>query len=146
MTPRQNNSDNRDDRQAVQMGEIKATLENAARERSETRELMHQIQKTLTGIEIAIGRLTVLQEQGERRLEKIEHSIGQDDSGLGARMTKLEGLIMLDESEVSALTSRVTANENKLKDYDKKILGTLAAAVVALLGMVLNLAGIYPHH
>jgi DNA-directed RNA polymerase sigma subunit (sigma70/sigma32) len=142
MTPRQTSSDDRDDRQSAAMGKIKATLEMAARERTESRTVMDEIRRTLNSIENAITRLTTLQESGEKRLEKIEVSIGE--GGLASKITKIEGIQMLDQSEMADLDKRTKALEDKAASLNRWALASMSSAILSLLLVIGTILKIIP--
>jgi chromosome segregation ATPase len=142
VTPRQTSSDDRDDRQSAAMGEIKATLEMAARERTESRTVMDEIRRTLNSIENAITRLTTLQESGEKRLEKIEVSIGE--GGLASKITKIEGIQMLDQSEMADLDKRTKALEDKAASLNRWALASMSSAILSLLLVIGTILKIIP--
>jgi hypothetical protein len=135
-------SEQRDDRQNLNMGEVRSALENAALERKETRDIMKEIQSLLTTIQVAMARMVAIQEETGRRLQKIDSVIGDDKTGLAGRITKVEGLQMLDEAEVSDLDKRVKSVEDKIEAANKKFIGALTASVVALLLFALRSLGL----
>lgn len=121
-----------------ELGVIRATLEGYERDRKETQEVMKSIALTLTQIQISMATMTGIQQETEKRLGKIEDRIGDDTTGLGARVTKLEGVQMLDESEVRDLDHRMKKTEDWQSSATYKIIGALAAAVIALAGFALK--------
>jgi hypothetical protein len=143
MAPRQT-SDERDDRQSTQMGEIRATLETATRDRSEQRDIMKAIEKTLTEIQVAISRMVAIQEGNERRLTRIEQAVGDDKDGLTGRITKVEGIQMLDQSEISDLDKRTKALEDKADDANKKINGRAGRCLPRAVRLCLAAAAHHP--
>jgi DNA-directed RNA polymerase sigma subunit (sigma70/sigma32) len=142
MSPRQTSSDQRDDRQSSAMGEIRAILDMAARERTESRTVMDDIRRTLSGIENAITRLTTLQESGEKRLEKIEVSIGE--GGLASKITKVEGIQMLDQSELADLDKRIKALEDRSASLTRWALASMSSAILSLLLVIGRILKIIP--
>lgn len=154
MTPRQT-SDERDDRQSISLGAINAKLEAIEQNRGETREIMRGMGETMIAIREAIARMVVIQEETSRRLAKIDETIGDDKTGLAGRVTRIEGLQMLDQSEIADLDKRAKNSEGRIakdkeefdqfvKDANKKIIGALVAACLALAGFVLRLMHILP--
>ncbi len=132
----------RDDRQASQMGEITAKLEHAARDRQETREVMRAIQETLTDLQIAMGRMTEAQQETARRLAALDHTIGDSSTGISAKVELIKSIQMLDQSSIADLEKRVIALETKADGLNKWALSSMAAAVISLLlviGRILKL-------
>ena len=126
------------------MGEIKATLEMAARERTETREVMEEINRTLRSIENAITRLTTLQENAERRLEKIEDSISNDPGSMTDKINKVEGMQLLDQSEVADHDKRIKKLEDKAESLNRWALASMGSATVSLLLVIGRILKIIP--
>jgi hypothetical protein len=124
------------------MGEIRAALEMAALERKESRDNMRDIQRLLNAIEVTMAKLATIQEEMGRRLDKIDTVIGDDKTGLAGRVTKIEGLQMLDEAEVSDLDKRVKSLEDKIEAANKKFIGALSAAVISLFLYALRSIGL----
>jgi chromosome segregation ATPase len=128
--------------EGISMGEIRAALEMAALERKETRDNMRDIQRILNAIEVTMAKLATIQEEMGRRLDKIDNVIGDDKTGLAGRVTKIEGLQMLDEAEVNDLDKRVKSLEDKIENANKKFIGALSASAVALFLFALRSLGI----
>lgn len=134
-----------------QLSEVKAQLASAEREREENRHIMRGIQTTLGEVQVAISRLTTLQEETARRISSIDKTIGDNDGGMMRHLAKVEGIQLLDQSEVSALGVRITTLENDVKQLkmDKAAmtrwaLSSMAAAVGSLLLVIGRILHIIP--
>lgn len=133
------------------LSEVKAQLAADQREREENRRLMQNIQNTLGEVQVSLARLATLQEEVSRRLGNIDKQIGDDDGGMIRRMAKVEGMQLLDQSEVAAQGVRIAALEVEIRALkaDKAAvtrwaMSSMAAAVGSLLLVIARILHIIP--